>query len=331
MKYPPKPVTILTGFLGAGKTTFLNEYIQYNKQSKPAIIENEFGDEGIDGGLIIAPEADIFEFNNGCLCCNLNDDLFDVLESLWSRKATFDELIIEATGIANPATIAKPFLTTTDLENYYHLERVICIVDALLIERMLVETEEAKQQIVFSDIIVVNKCDAVTIQAVQRVKSLLLAINPLVRIFFGDHNNGYPIAAILQLKREDFDEKISPPQFVPKQHGFGLLNQSRPVQNHSLVSRSFVFEEAMNVFEFRVCLRYFLVLNQKDIYRIKGIIHEKGNKRKLIVQSVSDFLAISEGEEWKPGELPQNKLVFIGKNLDEKGIDRLLKQCLSDI
>lgn len=329
MNYTPKPVTIITGFLGAGKTTFLNEYIRYNKESRPVVIENEFGEEGIDGGLVIAAGSDIFEFNNGCICCNLNEDLFDLLEVLWERKQTFDELVIEATGVADPATVAQPFFTTKELDKYYVVERIICIVDASFIELQLKETEEAKKQIAYADIIVLNKCEGFSGEEFRQLKQLLESLNPFAKVFFGNKSDGYPMERIMSLKRGDFDRKIVSPSVSLKKiipASASLLAAPQVVRHHNLTSVSFVLEEPFNLTALKHQLMIFLAF-ETSVYRIKGILSEYGNNNKVIIQSVMDAFSITEGEEWKEDEVKSSRLVFIGKDLKSDEINDLLQEC----
>lgn len=363
-----KPVTIISGFLGAGKTTLLNEFIAYRKEIRPFIIENELGEEGIDAGLIVAPDADIFELNNGCLCCSLNEDLFDLLGELLKRKDEFDELVIETTGIADPATIAQPFMVYPEIENYYSLERVICIVDAQEIDFQLEETEEARKQIVFADIILINKADMVRKEHLFELEELLRNINPFATILSGDKESGYPLEKIMTLTRDNFDGEISVPDHPVHYHGhhdhkdhqdhshsrgsthshahddLHYHKHSHP-ESHShshdhsdathnefhhqgISSLSFVFDRPFNLDMFGHRLLVFLSLQAKNIYRVKGFIWANEEPRKVIVQSVAGALAISMGERWPLEEIPKSRLVFIGKDLTSHGLEKMLTQCL---
>ena len=159
MRISPKPVTIITGFLGAGKTTYLNHLLKERSETRFAIIENEFGEKGIDGELVVRPDETIVEMNNGCLCCTLNDNLYDILNELHDRRDDFDEIVIEATGIADPTGLAAPFITHPLIKEHFPLRGVLCLVDAELIEDQLQDTEEAKNQVAYSDVLLVNKTD----------------------------------------------------------------------------------------------------------------------------------------------------------------------------
>lgn len=332
-----KPVTIISGFLGAGKTTFLNEYITYRKEVRPFIIENELGEEGIDTGLIVAPDSDVFELSNGCLCCSLNEDLFKLLHTLWKRNDEFDELVIETTGIADPAAIAQPFLVYPDIQKYYKLERVICIVDAQEIDFQLEETEEARKQIVSADIILINKTDTVRKEHLFDLEELLRNINPFATILTGDKQSGYPLEKIMALTRDDFDGKmtttVEPAQHHDHDHSHSHSHHHADAthdefHHHSISSLSFVFDRPFNLDMFGHRLLVFLSLQAKNIYRVKGFIWANDEPQKVIVQSVAGALAITMGERWPSDEMPKSRLVFIGKDLTSKGLEKMLAQCL---
>ncbi len=181
-----RPVTILTGFLGAGKTTFLNHLMAENPTVRYAIIENEFGETGIDSELVICSEQTIMELNNGCLCCTLNENLYDILNELFGKRADFDEIIIEATGVADPTGLAQPFVAHPLIKQHFPLKGIICLVDAELIEKQLQETKEAKGQVAFSDVLLVSKTDLVDESHIEPLLHLLQDANPLAQIVRGN-------------------------------------------------------------------------------------------------------------------------------------------------
>lgn len=329
-----KPVTILTGFLGAGKTSFLNQYLAFNRDSRPVIIENEFGEEGIDAGLILSQGNDVFELNSGCICCSLNEDFYDLLNLLETRKEEFDELVIETTGIADPATVAQPFLISPRIERNYRIERVICLVDALLVEYQLKETEEARKQIAFSDIIVINKCDAVRAGYVEQLKILLQNINPFATLFSGDTSNGYPMEAICRLSRADFN--YAP----PSRQGFSMARKGMTTQpgrlfsgshthlHHDITSLSFLFNQPFDLALFERRLFVFLNFQASDIYRVKGILWVSDTPHKVVIQSVVNLMGVSLGNEWRAEEKKESRIVIIGKNLKVSGFEKMLHDCL---
>jgi len=179
-----KPSTILTGFLGAGKTTYLNYLLQSKPDIRYAIIENEYGEQSIDSELILRAEDDIIELNNGCLCCTLNDNLYDILNKLFERREEYDEILIEATGVADPRGLADPFITYPTIKKQFPLTRIICLIDAELIEDQLKNTKEAISQITFSDVLLINKIDLVSEGYLGELTERLQKLNPLAKIVF---------------------------------------------------------------------------------------------------------------------------------------------------
>lgn len=192
------PVTILTGFLGAGKTTVLNHLIQNYPNKKIAIIENEFGEIGIDNDLIIRPENGIVELSNGCICCTLNEELVEALERLLNSEHTFNHLLLETTGIAEPDAIALAFLATPDIQAHFRIDAVVCVADAHHLEEILIEREEARQQLTFADFVVLNKASEVSAERLEELKGILRSANPFATIETADQ--GKVQTNILDLK-----------------------------------------------------------------------------------------------------------------------------------
>lgn len=313
-----KPVSIITGFLGAGKTTFLKEVLGHRRSVRYAIIENEFGEENIDSDLLVKADNELIGLSNGCLCCSLNDDLLDVLNDLNQRRDDFDELIIESTGVADPAGVAKPLLTISPLRRDYPLLRVICLVDPRLIEDQLRDTEEAARQIAFSDVILFTKLDVCEPSLVSRVRPLLVALNPFAKVLSGSRGN-YPIDEIFAHSRR---LSVTLPTSVPTARPHFRHQQSE------LVSLSFRFEQAFDEQRLRHRLTGFLLFQSEGVYRVKGIVAVKGRDQRLIVQSVGNFLEFEAGEDWQAGEARTSRLVFIGKRLRPEGFEKMLHDCL---
>lgn len=314
-KITPKPVTIITGFLGAGKTTFLKELLMATQKGKYAIIENEFGKESIDGELVMEVADDIFEMSSGCLCCSLNEDLVDLLISLSKEASRFEELIIETTGIADPSAIAVPFLVDPLVTRYYQLQRVICLVDARNIAHELATTEEARKQISFSDILLISKTDLVSPEELENLIALLQEINPFARIHTGRIGD-YPHAEMMAFIRNK-DAQLHTQVAQHHEH-----------HHHSLSSLTLTYDVPFDLPQLQHTLMVFLAVQAKDVYRVKGIIYGFGEKEKYILQSVADYLAISAAGEWKENEEKRSRIVIIGKNLKTKGFDKLLSHTL---
>jgi G3E family GTPase len=314
-----KPVTILTGFLGSGKTTFLNQVLEQKPATRFAIVENEFGEAGIDGELIIKPDNEIFELSNGCLCCSLNEGIYDILNELSHKTEQFDELIIETTGIADPANVASPFFSHSEIKKDFPVKRIVCLVDVELIEDQLTETEEAIKQLAFSDIILLNKTAKVSKVYLEEVKYKLLSINPFIK-FFEENGMVFPVAEIFETVR-DADVKIE--ENEPKNH-------SHEHKHGKIKSFTFRFLEPFNDKELQMRLFGYLVFEAKGLYRIKGIINAKDVNHRLILQSVGQSLNISGGKAWQNDEIRESKIVFIGKDLDKAFFEELLRGCLAE-
>jgi G3E family GTPase len=313
-----KPVTILTGFLGAGKTTILNAVLAFYKDKKMAIIENEFGEQGIDAELIISPESPLFEMNNGCLCCSLNDNLYDILSELSNRSSEFDELLIETTGIADPAAVATPFYTNSEIKKEFPVKRVICLIDVTSIENQLLQTEEAIKQIVFSDILLLNKTTKISPDRLAILKKKLQDLHPFAAIF-EERDGFFDIESLFAYERDSTAEAGT------------LTSQTKHHHHHhgDIVSLSFVFDEPFNEKELQMALFGYLLFETHQLYRIKGIVAANNLPHKLIIQSVGQNLSISGGKAWPIDQPKRSRLVFIGKNLEATFFENLLKTCLS--
>ncbi len=334
-----KQVTILTGFLGAGKTTLLNQIIAQKSNTKFAIIENEVGKESIDAGLIIKGADDIIELNDGCLCCSLNDDLYDILAALHQRKSEWDELIIEATGIADPANIANPFMVNPFIYKWYNLKRVICVVDAELIEDQLRDTEEAIKQIAFCDIILLNKVEKVSTHYLAVLKETLNTINPFTEIVIGAENDfkvnrlfNHSRSTTFHANPKQVDSirgfiSISPTNPQPQ---FSLSNNVHKRHQHSNIDTLLLkFTTPFNVIELEYRMMAFLHFQAKDVYRVKGIIESDDHEYKVIYQSVGKNSSVTCGEMWTTDEPRESKIVVIGKNLQAHGLEKLFTSCFS--
>ncbi|UII30263.1 GTP-binding protein [Fulvivirga ulvae] len=324
-----KPVTLLTGFLGAGKTTLLNAYLTHHPDVRFAIVENEIGEEGIDGELVLQSADTLVEMNNGCICCTLNDNFYDILDDLSSRDSTWDELLIEATGIADPAGIALPFLSNPTIAQNFKLQRVICLIDVSVIEDQLRETEEAVKQIAFSDVLLLNKTDQVQPEYLNGLQQMLEKINPMAQVLRGCIDN-YPLDEISAFVREQDEEELPA-------HGQGHHRHHEDHHPHDhdhhhwhsdIHAISFTFTEPFDADALAHRLNVFLLFQSSSVYRAKGIFYDPEESRKVIVQSVGNSLLISPGKVWKEGEEKVSRMVFIGKKLIPKGFEKMLRQCI---
>lgn len=334
-----KEVTILTGFLGAGKTTVLNAVIAKKKDTRFAIIENEIGEESIDAGLILKGEDDIIELNNGCLCCTLNDNIYELLNNLWDRKDSWDHLIIEATGIADPANIAHPFLTSDNVKRGFDLKRVICIVDAELIEDQLKEHTEAIKQIAFSDLILLNKVEKVSGDYIKELGAVLKAINPFAEVLIAEGQN-FQVTRLFA--KERFANFYSNPKPVVTPKGIFSLSsggtEKQPLvafgtshnrHEHSTIETVLLkYKESMNIQDLEHRMMVFLIAQSANVYRVKGIIYSHLFESRIVLQTVGKSLAITVGETWLPDEVRESKIVVIGRELKLYGFDKMFRTCL---
>ncbi len=310
------PVTLLTGFLGAGKTTFLNALMAWKPDTRFAVIENEVGERGIDGDLIVGAEDNLMALNNGCICCSLNGNLIDILQDLHERRDEWDELLIEATGIADPAGVASPFFNHPAIRKYFALRQVIGLVDGIAIYEQLQADEVAGKQLAFSDTLLINKSDQISKDHRQHITSMLQERNPAAKVYSGSAGN-YPFENLLTGSQpfrqlNDGDNKDDGHEHEHHEHGI-----------HSITLR---FDTPFDIHRLHNALKAFLMFQARDVYRVKGVVYDPNYQHKQWVQTVMDTVVVEEGAKWQPEENPQSEFVVIGKNLTKKGYERLFKK-----
>ncbi|WP_316836189.1 GTP-binding protein [Pedobacter nutrimenti] len=334
-----KEVTLLTGFLGAGKTTLLNCIIAKKAEVRFAVVENEIGAENIDAELIVNTALPISELQNGCLCCSLSEDIFDVLNQLWDQRESWDHLIIEATGIADPANIAHPFLTNSNVRKGFLLKRVICVVDAELVEDQLREIPESISQIAFSDIILINKIEQVSPAYIRSLEQLLRRLNPFA-VILSKPQTGFNVNTLFTYERfeDDLQARVEPigasKRFSlvpgkPVEAKSGLMVSSHIRHDHSDIETIVLkYREPFELNHLQHRVNVFLILQSAGVYRIKGVIHVKGYPDKIILQTVGKSVAVHQGKTWETGEVRESKIVVIGKNLKVEAFDKMFKASL---
>lgn len=323
-----RPVTILTGFLGAGKTTFLNALMKSNPNTRFAIIENEIGQMNVDGMLISENYSQLIELQEGCLCCTLNDDLYSSLEMLYQRNDTFDELIIECTGLALPASVMEPFTMHPIFKKFFPLMRTVCIVDTLLIEDQIKDRDEALRQLIASDVVVLNKSDSVGNDYLTYLENYLSSLNPLAKIFKSMGRMDFPFE---EIKKVAYNHKKSFFSLVPELNRepkmFGLSEASKSHLT-DILTRTYSFDEEFNYIHLYLGLSQLVSKHADKIYRMKGIGFKSEEDKRIVFQTVGQRVDMDYGPKWKEGEGKVNTMVFIGKDIDSLHIEDIFKKIL---
>lgn len=323
------PVTIITGFLGAGKTTFLNHLIASQADTRFAIIENEFGEIGIDQELVLSAGDGIFELSNGCICCTMSGELIETINKLLQRRGDFDHLLIETTGIAEPGEIAAAFVAHPEVSQHFRIDGIVCLVDALQVEDTLTDRDEARKQLTFANLILVNKTDQVPPEAIENRIQLLNSINPFAEICTA--LKGDPGAAqtqrLLQLNAfqpAHLENQLS----VQSQHPVPHSHSHSHSHAHDITTYSIVVDEPLDPLKFGHWANVLLKAQGERFYRIKGIVQYPFRDSRVVFQSVGKMHAFSQGSDWGPEEQRSSKLVFIGKDLRRDILEKAVRNCI---
>ena len=312
------PVTVLTGYLGAGKTTLLNRILTYEHGKKVAVIVNEFGEVGIDNQLVIDADEEIFEMNNGCICCTVRGDLIRIIGNLMKRRNQFDHLVIETTGLADPAPVIQTFFVDEDMRDKIALDAVVTVVDAKHIHQHW-SAEEAQEQIAFADVILLNKTDLVSSEELDELESKIKAMNGMAKIY-RTQNSELSMDALLGVQAFDLDRALEiDPEF---------LNEDAHEHDETVKSFAIVESGALDGQKLNDWLSNLLQTKGVDIFRMKGILNLAGESDRFVFQGVHMLFDGKPDRPWKDGETRKNELVFIGRNLDEAELREEFKQCL---
>jgi len=322
------PVTVLTGFLGAGKTTLLNHILESPDHGKRfAIIENEFGEVGVDDKVIKEKSDEIIEVINGCVCCTVRGDLVKVLKKLEDRMPSFDGVIIETTGLADPAPVAQTFFVEEDVLRSYHLDSIITVVDAKHILEHLREEKpegvenESVEQVAFADRILLNKCDLVDEDKLDEVQKAIKAINKHADVVPTKHCKADP-TKLLNIGAFDIKRVVEmDPEF---------LNTEGDHQHDSTVSSVSVrFEGELNYVQLKMWIRKIMLTKANDLFRYKGVLAVAGTGSKYVFQGVHMLFSgnLEPSHRWKDDETRECRFVFIGRNLDKEELEKGIMAC----
>jgi G3E family GTPase len=313
------PVSIITGFLGSGKTTLVNNILQNKKKWKIAIIVNEFGEVGIDNQLMMSTKEDIIELSNGCICCQVRGDLIETVLKILKKYKNLDYLIIETSGVANPIPVAQTFFLK-DLQPVIEMDSIITVVDTLHFKQNM-KKSNAKDQIKAGDIILVNKVDLVKKKEITAVKKAIKKIAPHARIVETTKSN-IPLQLILNIGQFDIkrflDEKGNWKEEDHEHDAFG-----NHIDEDGVISFMFKTTKPIDMHKFQRFAQHL----PESICRSKGIIYFKGIKNKAIYQHVGRRIDVKTDKIWGK-EKKQTQLVFIGQDFDPNEIKKQLKKCL---
>ena len=319
------PVTVLTGYLGAGKTTLLNRILSEDHGRRYAVIVNEFGEIGIDADLVLNSNEELFEMNNGCICCTVRGDLVRTLHGLLARQADFDAIIIETTGLADPGPVAQTFFMDRTLQASAFLDSVTTLVDARHIAPRLADSREAAEQIAFADVIILNKTDLVGEKELAETEARLRGLNPHAPIHRATRAD-VALHEVLGQGGFDLDRITAPePNHVHDEHCGHEHSHDSDIHSVSLTSE--IPMAAQRIGEW---LEKLLSEQGQDILRAKGIIDIQGDDRRLVFQAVHMMLEGDFQRPWAPGQRRQSRLVFIGRNLDRAGLQAGFDACAAD-
>ncbi|MFF2145085.1 CobW family GTP-binding protein [Kitasatospora sp. NPDC058190] len=322
------PVTVLTGFLGSGKTTLLNRILTEQHGLRIAVIENEFGEVGVDDALVLDAEEEIFEMNNGCICCTVRGDLIRILGALMRRRERFDRIVIETTGLADPAPVAQTFFMDDEISSQLRLDAIVTLVDAAHILDHLDEEKpegvenESVEQIAFADKIVLNKTDLVTEEHLAHVVGRIRSVNALAEILPAQQAK-VELEKILDVHAFDLDRVLEgDPTF---------LTETEHQHDTTVTSVGIDLEGELDEDRLNAWLGQLLRTQGADIFRSKGILAIAGGERQYVFQGVHMLLEGDNGREWREGETRRNRLVFIGRNLDREALNAGFASCLAGV
>ncbi len=314
------PVTVLTGYLGAGKTTLLNRILSENHEKRYAVIVNEFGEIGIDNDLVVDVDEEIFEMNNGCICCTVRGDLIRIIERLMKRRDRFDAILIETTGLANPAPVAQTFFMDEDVQSKTKLDAIVTVVDAKHLLEEIDNAHEAQEQLAFADIVLLNKTDLVSEQEKAEVEKRIRRINPTALIHCSERCQ-ISLDEVLGRNAFDLDRVLEiEPEFLKHFHHH---HHDDHVTSFSLTS-----DKPLNPEQFFQWIQTIAQEFGPDMLRMKGIIAFENDDDRFVIQGIHMLLEGDHQRPWRPDEQRTTRLVFIGRDLPRDKIEEGFQECL---
>jgi G3E family GTPase len=342
------PVTVLTGYLGAGKTTLLNRILSEPHGKKYAVIVNEFGEIGIDNDLVVGADEEVFEMNNGCICCTVRGDLVRILDGLMRRKGKFDAIIVETTGLADPAPVAQTFFVDENVGRRTRLDAVVTVADAKWLNDRLKDAPEAKNQIAFADVILINKTDLVSPEQLADVEARIRAINPYAKVHKTERakialnevlgRNAFDLDRILDIEPEflesdghDHDhhhhdhDHHDDHEHHHAHHSGGLKHY----HDEDMQSVSLKTDKPLNPDTFFPWVQNLVQTEGPNILRCKGILSFKDDDQRFVFQGVHMILDGDHQRPWKKEEKRNSRIVFIGRNLPEEQIRQGFENCVA--
>ena len=344
------PVTVLTGYLGAGKTTLLNRILSEPHGKKYAVIVNEFGEIGIDNDLVVGADEEVFEMNNGCICCTVRGDLMRILDGLLRQKGKFDAIIVETTGLADPAPVAQTFFMDDNLGRKTKLDAIVTVADAKWLNERLKDAPEAKNQIAFADVILLNKTDLVSSDELRDVEARIRGINPYAKLHKTERAQ-IPLGAVLDRSAFDLDRILDlEPAFLEGDdhdhghghehgdhdhdhdrddkhgHGHGGLKHYHDEEMQSIALRT---NKPLDPDKFFPWVQDLVQKEGPNILRSKGILAFKDDDERFVFQGVHMILDGDHQRPWREDEKRESRIVFIGRNLPGKMITDGFESCIA--
>jgi G3E family GTPase len=340
------PVTVLTGYLGAGKTTLLNRILSEPHGHKYAVIVNEFGEVGIDNDLIVGADEEIFEMNNGCVCCTVRGDLVRIIDGLMRRKGKFDAIILETTGLADPAPVAQTFFIDDNIGRKAKLDAVVTVADAKWLKDRLKDAPEAKNQIAFADVILLNKTDLVAPDELGEVEARIRGINPYAKVHKTERcnialpevlgRNAFDLDRILEIEPEflddaghhhhDHDDDHHHQDGEGHHHHGGGFKHYHDEEMQSVSLRS---ADPIDPDKFLPWVQDLVQKEGPNILRCKGILSFKDDDERFVFQGVHMTLDGDHQRAWQPGEKRESRIIFIGRKLPEAKIREGFAACVA--